>query len=198
MPFEAYLARPYEHRHELNTFDALVQQLNARFAPETGVHILVGNLMFNGAEADAILFKDNAIVVIEMKSHGGKVEFNENSPWIVGGQQVYGGTKENPYIQLRINRIALREHMKWRQTEFLRPMREVGWNHIAALVLFANPIQFDECALGDLRKWLHVTDVPRVADKIAAVRAVNIRLEPDEVRRYLVRLGVTSRQRYHS
>jgi len=195
MPFEAYLARPYEHSHETQAFATLVQNLKTRFGSEPGLHLLVGNLMFSNNEADAILFKENAITIVEMKSHGGRVLFNENTPWLVGGQQVRGGTRENPFLQLRAYRIALRQYLKHREPDFLRPIRDIDWRQISAVVLFANPIQFEECLPIDLRAWFHVTDMARVADKLANVRT-GVKLTGDEIKRFLAKVGITALQRY--
>ena len=114
MPFIAYLPRGFEHEHENKAFDELVARLKAKFDSAAGLHVLIGNVMFEGNEMDAVLFKPDGIAIVEIKNDGGRLCFNENTAWTASGIRVLGGTKENPFIQARGYRIVLRRYLKRR------------------------------------------------------------------------------------
>src|SRR5579863_8965007 len=101
MPFEAYLTAKFEYPHENDMFAALVKHLMAQFDSAPDTHVLIGNIMFEGNDLDAVFLKPHGIAVIEMKGHGGKVTFHESTPWKVGNSDVVGGTRPNPFRQVR-------------------------------------------------------------------------------------------------
>src|SRR5687767_1130150 len=106
MPFEAYLTAGFQHRHENDMFAALVKILMSRFGASESLYVLIGNVLFEGSDVDAVLLKPDGICIIEMKSHGGKVKFTESTPWTVGASEVRGGSKVNPFLQVRAYRLG--------------------------------------------------------------------------------------------
>ena len=114
MPFTAYLPSGFQRRHENEQFDAVVQTLTSKFGGSPEPHVLIGNVMFEGHEMDAVLFKPNGICIIEMKSHGGQVLFTENTQWFAGEHEVRGGNHPNPFQQVRTYRYALRNYLRMR------------------------------------------------------------------------------------
>lgn len=196
MPFEAYLTAGFQHRHENDMFAALVENLMARFGSSESLHILIGNVRFEGNDMDAVFLKTDGICIIEMKSHGGKVNFTENTPWIVGTSQVKGGSKVNPFEQVRMYRVGLTRFFRNREQEILKRKRLVAWDRLSGVVLFGNPVQFDDRVLGGLRVWFGVTDQPRVADHLAGIRNETLRLELAEIRALLDLLGLDQRYLY--
>ena len=64
--------------------------------------------------------------------------------------------------------------------------------------MFSRDIDFNEVALGDLRSWFQVTDMARVADKLASVRARSITFNAEEMRLLLGVIGVTNEHRYRT
>ena len=72
----------------------------------------------------------------------------------------------------------------------------VEWNHIAGMVLFGQEIQFDDRVLGALRSWFHITDVPRMIDRLAAIHSDHLGLAGEEIAALLRILGLTARHIY--
>jgi hypothetical protein len=198
MPLEAYLPRGFEHAHENAAFELLVQSLRQSLGHSAARHVLIGNVMFSGSEMDAVLFKPDAICIIEMKDHGGPIQFSENGTWRADGREVKGGTKENPFIQVRGYRIALRNWLEDLEDQLeLHPRPDGYWRDICAVILFARDIQFDERQLPNgLRPWFHITDMTRVAGRISGVRARNIQIREEEINSILERLGIEESQRF--
>jgi hypothetical protein len=90
MSFSAYLSTPFSHASEAQSFDALVKALTPECAAAPEPHYLIGNVMFDGDELDAIYLKPGCISVIEMKNYGGRVHFSENGDWYAGDVVVRG------------------------------------------------------------------------------------------------------------
>ena len=196
MPFTAYLPSGFQHNHENELFDAVVQLLTVRCGRLPQPHVLIGNVMFEGHEMDGVFLKPDGICIVEMKNHGGRVYFTENTQWFAGPYEVRGGNHSNPFQQVRTYRFALRNYLHARQGQILQRTREVEWSHISGLVLFAREIQFDDQVLGTLRSWFHVTDLPRMADRLAEIHSNRIGLTADEIAALLRLLGLDSRHVY--
>jgi len=195
MPFTAYLPSGFQHRHENEQFDAVVQSLAARFAGSPEPHVLIGNVMFEGHEMDCVFLKPNGVCIIEMKSHGGQVHFTENTQWFADRHEVKGGNRANPFQQVRMYHVALRNYLQRNTQVFDRP-RRIGWNDVAGLVLFARDIQFDDRVLGPLRSWFHVTDLRHLAERLAAIQAIQLGITPREIAALLRLLGLNERHLY--
>jgi superfamily I DNA/RNA helicase len=196
MPFEAYLTAAFQHRHENDMFAALVKNLMAKFASDTAPHVLVGNIMFEGNDLDVLYMKPDGICIIEMKAHGGKVNFTESTPWIVGTSEVRGGGRMNPFLQVRAYRLGLINFFRNRGKEILKRDRLVRWDHVSGVVLFGNSIQFDDRVLGGLRTWFGITDQSRVADHLANIHQETFGLDWTEIRAVLDLVGLDQRYLY--
>src|SRR5665213_4097955 len=193
MPFEAYLTAEFQYPHENVMFAALVETLTVRFANDPALHVLIGNIMFEGKDLDALYVKPDCICIVEMKSHGGKVNFTESTPWIVGMSEVRGGSRINPLQQVRAYRLGVRNFFRNRERDILKRNRLVEWDHISGVVLFGNPIQFNDSILGGLRTWFGVTDQTHVADHLANIHKPAIGLDLAEIRAFLNLLGLDQR-----
>lgn len=177
-------------------FAALVEKLMSKFGNDPMPHVLIGNIMFEGNDLDSIFLKPDGICIIEMKSHGGKVNFTESTPWAVGTSEVRGGSKINPFQQVRAYRVGVRNFFRHREQEILNRNRLVIWDHISGVVLFGKDVQFDDRILGGLRLWFGVTDMSRVADHLASISKETLRLESVEIRTILDLLGLDQRYLY--
>jgi hypothetical protein len=194
MSLEVYLAKPFEHRHETEAFEALSNILKGQFGTLAGRHMLLGNVMCAGHDMDAILFKPDGIAIIEMKDHGGTVAFSENGPWKADGREVKGGSKPNPFVQVRGYRIGLRSWLEEQDRMLeLHPRSREVWQDISAVVVFSRNIQFDDRVLfGPLRYWFHITDLNHCAERLAKVQSRSLVFHPDEFDSILRQLGIRS------
>ncbi len=198
MPLEVYLTAKFEHTHENEMFSRLVTEILPRFNSEPLTHVLIGNIMFEGNDLDAIFLKPNGIVVIEMKAHGGRITFNENTPWKVGDSLVRGGSKPNPFRQVKDYRRGVTNFLRNREREILRSQTNVRWDHVAGVVVFGKDIQFEDSVLGPLRCWFNVTDIARISDHLANIRSDGLRLEGDDIRRILELAGLNEQYLYQA
>ncbi len=111
-------------------FAQLVKALAAHFGPSPEPVCLIGNVMFEDKEIDAVLLKSDVLLVIEMKDYGGTIRFSENTEWYADEVEVKGGTYRNPYSQIRANKIAFLNFLKRNATRILPPPETSQYWHI--------------------------------------------------------------------
>jgi superfamily I DNA/RNA helicase len=93
--------------------------------------------------------------------------------------------------------MAVRNFLSNRSVDILARDREVIWQHVSAAVVFGKPIQFEERVLGPtLKAWFQVTDLNRVAERLAALDKPTLQLSAAEVLKIPVLLGLSRRHLY--
>lgn len=164
--------------------------------------ILLGNLLVNGKELDALLIRRNSITVIELKDYTGLIHFSENDDWFADEAVVKGGSQRNPYQQVRNNKFALVDRLNpaWK-SEFHPQQRKPEFRHISGIVVFRAPAHFDETLPSSVAPWFHITDLDGVAGVAESLHSGLICLEKTEmewVARTLAGGGLEpARQRIH-
>jgi superfamily I DNA/RNA helicase len=200
MPFKAYLPSGFEHDHENVSFDSLARVLNDRFGNDPAPHFLIGNVMFDGEELDAVFLKRNAISVIEMKNYGGMLRFSESTEWFADDKKVYGGRHINPFLQVRTYKFALKGCLQRLQREMVSPPRSIAWSQISGVVLFCKSIRFNEQEAhrvpDQIGWWFHVTDLHGIANKLASLDHESLQLTDLELQKLLELRGFQDRHLY--
>ena len=105
MTFKAYRASASNYTQENLAFNELHDLLKRHWEERDDPLHLIGNVFVNGQEIDAIVLKQNALIVIDFKNYGGNLSFSENGNWKIAGRTVKGGSKANPYQQIRDNKF---------------------------------------------------------------------------------------------
>lgn len=97
MGFNVTLNFRYSNTHENRFWNNLVSALNKEFADSDEQVVLIGNLLAEGREIDALLIKEDALVVIDFKDYGGELTISENEPWTISGTIINSSRKNcNP------------------------------------------------------------------------------------------------------
>jgi len=97
-----YIGGQFENRHEVEQFNNILSIIEENKNNLGDFVVIFGNVFIEGEEIDALIFKENAVIVIEMKSWAGKIEGNENGKWKVNGEET-----KNAFRQCRRKRYAL-------------------------------------------------------------------------------------------
>lgn len=174
MTVRAYKTQSYETTQENRLFDSLLKELKRVWGNSEHLVILLGNFYCQGSEIDAAILKRNSITVIDFKDYGGNISFLENGPWLAGEVLVKGGSKPNPFIQVRDNKFALLNTLE--KIRFPSG-RHQNLGHISGLVLFHKPITFDEGQLPpNIERWFHVVDFDRALQRLSQITSREINL----------------------
>jgi superfamily I DNA/RNA helicase len=196
MPFQAYLPVGFAHSHENRMFEQLVRVLGAGFGTAEEPVYLVGNVIFEDRELDAVLLKSDALIVIEMKDYGGLIHFSENAEWYADEVEVKGGTHGNPYRQIRANRFALLQFLKQNGPKILPPPEVSQYWYICGVVLFGQDIQFDEKMPQSISNWFTICDFRSLLKAISPFRTHSRLLTDADLERMVGCLGLNQRHIY--
>lgn len=168
MAYDSIITEVFEHDHENEQFRKLDASLKERFSLGSDPHLLIGNLMCNGVEVDAVFIKKNAFCVIEMKSMSGAIRFTENGPWRCDGTVIKAGKHGNPFRQARSYRYKIMEEFgNWEREGALQAPGQSPWGHIACIVLFGDQMELEGRIPDGINKWFQVSDLASVVDRFA-------------------------------
>lgn len=171
--------------HENQMLQQFLEGLEDRWAASDDWIFVIANALWNGTEIDAVCILPSAILVADFKSHGGKLTGTENGPWQADGILVKGGSKANPFQQLRDNKFSV---LNWLQSKSLLSGRNLG--HISAGVVFSGRID-DQLELpSKVRSWLYPTDMANSSTLLEGLASPELRIERKEAQEIVRRLGV--------
>lgn len=187
MSFKAFRGQPFNHSHENQAFNTLYDLLSAEWEDRDEDLFLFGNLFVAGKEFDALIIKNNAIIVIDFKNFGGNVTFSENGPWYCDDIVVNGGNSRNPFLQLRNNKFALLDYVKSGHVDF--PSKP-NLGHIAGLVIFHGNITFDESQIPhQIKSWFHVCDLSKAIRTVDSIASADINLSSKEIELFVTKVS---------
>ena len=134
---------------------------------------LSGKLNINGIDVDGLIFKEDAIVLVEFKNYAGNIKAQANGDWFHDSERINGGSKKKDgssktvFEQLKINRRALREGL----AHFTK--NENACNNIQALVVFSSieTLQMDEEFKWGANAWVNVTDIEHMGEELDTIKA---------------------------
>jgi hypothetical protein len=192
MTVRAFLGERFAYTHENQAFDQLIRLIDAYWGDREESVVLIGNVTCNAHEVDALLLKPDAIIVIDFKNFGGRVEFSENGPWLADGKEVKGGSKTNPFKQVQANKFAVMDWLN-NKCSFLDDSNNLG--HIAGLILFQQNIEFERGQLpAKIASWFHVADYNAVLGLLSQLASPRINLNRSTQERIVAALNVAPYQ----
>jgi len=187
---EVILTKPFEHQYENEMFQGIAESLKRTGQLHAGTSLFAGNLILGDCELDALLIKRDGICILEFKNAEGPVHFVENGPWTVGEGQVKGGSRDNPFSQVRSYRLGVRRFFERNWDELVRPY-QINPEHVSGCVVFRGGISFDDRVLDlNVRQWFHVTDQERLTAKVSAIQSRQINLTPEFIGRFVRMSGL--------
>ena len=161
---------------------------------------LSGKLNINGVDVDGLIFKEDAIVLVEFKNYAGNIKAQANGDWFHDSERINGGSKKKDgssktvFEQLKINRRALREGL----AHFTK--NENACNNIQALVVFSSieTLQMDEEFKWGANAWVNVTDVEHMGEELDTIKAKNrsgqsIVISPEDIFEFIRLKGLDER-----
>lgn len=197
MGLHAYLSEPFYYEHENHIFDELFKKLSSSSLVQKKEVYLFGNVLISGNAIDALLIKNNAIIVIDFKDYGGHLTISENSEWEIKTEKgetvlVKGGHSQNPFKQIKIYKNAVARNLQ----EFISFRSNPNLKHIAGICLFHQPVYWNYYSLPhSLRLWFHICSIDAIVRKIDSIRSQEITLSDEEMIDIAIHIGA---QNYES
>ncbi|MDY0415882.1 MAG: nuclease-related domain-containing protein [Pseudomonas sp.] len=174
-----------DRTHENQMLQEFIQILKADWEHAGKDIILIPNSMWNAAEIDLVCILPAALLLIDFKNYKGHLKAAENGPWFMGDVEVKGGSRENPYHQLLINKRAV---MQWLKHHSLLQSRNV--THVSAAVVFSGPITGQPILSPKVKPWFHTTDFANCANLLSALASPDLQIYPQDIQAILKTLGV--------
>ncbi len=192
MGFKSKLSYRYSTTHENRIWNKLVDELKGYYTNKDEDLYLIGNLVADGRELDALIIKEDAIVVIDFKDYGGQLTVSENKPWTASGINI-NSDRKNPYAQLSENKYAILNLLKSKLPTGYENWINIG--HINALVLFHQSITYDTGRLNfDLSqsasRWFNICDIHNIIRTLNEITSRETSLKGERIEIVLESLGV--------
>jgi len=198
MGFNSMLNYKYSTTHENRFWNKLVEKLSGEYDQVNEQSFLLGNLIIEGKEIDAIFIKEDAIIVIDFKDYGGKLSISENEKWLTQDTQINSGRK-NPFAQLSDNKYAVLNILK----RTLPPGYEnwINIGHINALVLFHQDIEYNLDNLkSDLSQsasmWFSLCDFRNICQSIDEITSKSTIIKGENTQTLFKSIGINKFKEY--
>ena len=159
---------------EISQFRATLPIMQEHFQGKKELVLyLSGRLNINGVDIDGLIFKEDAIVLVEFKNYSGEIKAQANGDWFCGTERINGGAKKKDgspktvFEQLKINRRALRDGLS------IYTKNLDACNNIQALVIFSSisSLRLDEEFNQGANAWVNVTDVEHIGEALDTIKA---------------------------
>lgn len=184
MPFKAFLNKKFDTTHENVFFDELIEKFSKEWNKSNNLVVLLGNFYFNNRDIDAMVIKNDAIIVIDFKDYGGTITFSENDEWKATNIPIKGGAAINPFIQLKTTKSILIKFFENKSKQiFNNNNKTITYNDLYSLVLFHREINLENELPGNIKKWFFISDRKRVVGLINNIVNKTINLTNDEIER---------------
>lgn len=180
-----HVGEKLQHTHENIGLENFLERLEPLWGGKTEIITVVANALWSGAEIDAVCILPSAIVVIDFKNYGGRISLSENGPWQGDSGLVKGGTKLNPFAQVRDNK---RDVINWLKYHNLLSACNLG--HISGAVVFMKPVIVENDLGPKIGSWFHVTDLDRCGALLASISSPQITIDEKSVHAIIDALGV--------
>lgn len=187
---KAYRGEKALHTHENIGLEDFLERLDDHWGGSSETITVIANALWNGAEIDAVCILPRAIVVIDFKDYGGKIRIAENGPWRGDIGTVRGGSKENPFAQVRDNKRTV---MNWLERRNL--LNNCNLGHISGTVVFMRPTEIEGDLGGRISSWFRAADLNGCIEWLAELSTEQILVRGEEAAAIVSALGV---REYHS
>ena len=197
MAFSGYLIRKFNYTHENTFFRKFYSELKKIYSTSDEKSVLIGNIICNGHEMDAIFIKSGQITIIDFKDYGGKIEFSENNPWKIWNKNEFilvagGAQTRNPFQQIRAYRYSLFQFLESREEKILESQRnDFRWDHVGGVVLFQKEIKFNNSELpSPVQRYFHISDENEIYNFLDDKNSPNLIFSDNEIENILKALDV--------
>ncbi|WP_205342327.1 nuclease-related domain-containing protein [Denitrificimonas caeni] len=174
-----------ERTHENHMLRAFIQVLKADWKYTDKDLVLIANSRWNGSEIDLVCILPSSVLLIDFKDFKGHLIATENGPWMMSGIEVKGGSKENPYQQLRAYKNSI---MSWFRNNNLLDGRNIS--HTNAAVVFTGPATGKPNLSGAITRWFHTADFDSCSALLADLASPALSIDRNDIDDIISALGV--------
>lgn len=166
MSLLVYECQRADHAHEIREFEGVVRSLRNYYEGRKELALVIGNVKVGNVELDGIVVKEDAIIILELKDHSGKIVARMNGEWTCDGEVVRGGSNKTVFEQIQVNKRNLRTAI-----EKNGYFTSVQANDLQGIVVFAVLKALTNELDRNTRQWLHVSDVANCGGAMHGIKA---------------------------
>ena len=166
MSLLVYECQRADHAHEIREFEGVVRSLRNYYEGRKELALVIGNVNVGNVELDGIIVKEDAIIILELKDHSGKIVARMNGEWTCDGEVIRGGSNKTVFEQIQVNKRNLRTAIE-RNGYFT----SVQANDVQGLVVFSEMKTLTNELDRNTRQWLHVSDVANCGGAMHGIKA---------------------------
>ena len=166
MSLLVYECQRADHAHEIREFEGVVRSLRNYYEGRKELALVIGNVKVGNVELDGIIVKEDAIIILELKDHAGKIVARMNGEWTCDGEVVRGGSNKTVFEQIQVNKRNLRTAI-----EKNGYFTSVQANDVQGIVVFAVLKALTNELDRNTRQWLHVSDVANCGGAMHGIKA---------------------------
>lgn len=174
-----------ERTHENDMLRNFIQTIALDWHSAEKDITLIANSIWNGAEIDLVCILPSALLMVDFKDYGGQLAGAENGPWYIDGIEVKGGSKQNPFHQLRDNKFSI---MSWLNNANLLQGRDVS--HTSAAVLFSGFTTGKPKLAASALRWFFTTDMAHCRNLLTDLSSPKLKIYGQDIQAILSTLGV--------
>ncbi len=166
MSLLVYECQRADHAHEIREFEGVVRSLRNYYEGRKELALVIGNVNIGNVELDGIIVKEDAIIILELKDHSGRIVARMNGEWTCEGEVVRGGSNKTVFEQIQVNKRNLRAAI-----EKNGYFTSVQANDVQGLVVFSAMKALTNELDRNTRQWLHVSDVANCGGAMHGIKA---------------------------
>lgn len=181
MPLEIQLIDDFDHEHETQMWEKMVDGLQKGFKDDGRLHVLIGNFQCE-RQFDALYIAPRGACIVELKAYSGQLYAPTNGKWIAGDDEVESSGGLNPLKQIHRCKFAFSDRVVAHWRSILRETPSPEWRRTWGRVVFNSPLECDGKFEHGTRKWFAVTDIDRISHELLAIDIDDFGLSDDQIR----------------
>ena len=166
MSLIVYECQRADHGHEIREFEGVVRSLRNYYEGRKELALVIGNVNVGNVELDGIIVKEDAIIILELKDHSGRIVARMNGDWTCDGEVVRGGSNKTVFEQIQVNKRNLRTAIE-RNGYFTK----IQANDVQGIVVFSEMKSLTNDLDRNTKQWLHVSDVANCGGQMHGIKA---------------------------
>lgn len=146
MAVELWIGQEFETTHEREALSHFLVQMHNKFEASEQLYLILVNYFIDGHQIDLTVLKQNAIIVIELKSCAAPFRATENGAWqTIPNGVVIGSGDQNPFEQARDYRFRWIKLLQRKKDEFLssNKAQSMDFYHVSAFVAISPALHPD-------------------------------------------------------
>lgn len=165
MSLIVYECQRADHGHEIREFEGVVRSLRNYYEGRKELALVIGNVNVGNVELDGIIVKEDAIIILELKDHSGRIVARMNGDWTCDGEVVRGGSNKTVFEQIQVNKRNLRTAIE-RNGYFTK----IQANDVQGIVVFSEMKSLTNDLDRNTKQWLHVSDVANCGGQMHGIK----------------------------